>query len=45
MYSQDDTDLDTVDNVQYDDIRNMYIKDKTKYPYQGANKSFLLWIF
>ena len=45
MYPQDDIDLDAVDNLKYDAIINIYIKEKTRYKYQGANKHLLLWMF
>ena len=45
MGSKDDTDLDAVDNVQYEATKNIYIKDKTRYQYQGADKSILVWEF
>ena len=43
--SQDYIYLDAVDNVQYDTINNIYIKDKTIEQYQGDNKCLLLWVF
>ena len=45
MDSQYDADFYAVYNVQYGSISNIYIKDKTREKYQGADKCLLLCLF